>query len=1365
MSDSVDDNPPAEAEEQAEEHQRESHEATSPKESPQHVIVDRPHGFFGRWLRRIVAALAVLVILLLLGFVAISVVLQTSLPRTIASEVATSVAGLDVRIGDLDVGWGGGITLTDLEVRLPGEADEEGPLVLELPRLYAKIPALPVTGLQVAIGVSPQPSRVEVDQPVVYMTETAADEWTVLQALEIVSASFATAPDPDAPAEAIALPPLPELVLNGGTVIFRDADDLERRLESLDVAGAALSPLVYGLEVRTGGELITLDARLTPHTGRTQQAQLVVTAGLAKAIEPFLALPELAATIDWTGSFTSDGGIEGVVTFNEATHVADIAARGELAVRLLPDGVIELNPADVTDGSERRLRLANVPGLPGEVGVIAGSIRLTPDAAIVDGLLLDAADGNVLLDEIVYDLNQETATVSVAFQNLQPAEDAAVDGSFTADLWYGQFGEPRAKAALTVSGEASGRSFDSVSAGVEVTGYNFKDFRTLDIEIGVPEGILTRDAAGIEFPVPPVTALAKVRLDAARKEVDDPYIELARLDTAGGSGTLAAEGRYYMPQPESDDESKHAANYGLWLSAEGWDVQLPRMPEPLKLSFGVVLEGQVEEESVKPIEIASFYGRYADIDLFGEGWFLPEATGDTPPLSMELTLLRRELGADVATDVPLGEEAFVDIGDLGTSTKQEVERDDTPLLAGDLSAYLSIWGGIETLDLEVQGELSASGFAIGPYEIGDARTTLDARVTDEVLTVAATGEDFFDAQLDLMVDVPYDEELPGIVRLKLDAMSVTRLGEVAALEIGGAPPSGIVDVDMEVKLNGFAADRIRAGGTITIRDLSVAYATLADTIVLRPLYVGNRITLPIEASRVPPPGVRSTEELAEILPDEALDLEEPAVQLDRLPARTLSLQLGYDLTRPDEVLISNLKADAFPIVPDPESLGTEVVGVTLLSLDADRLLVSLGGAGAEPGNDPEGGVESPMTIEGSLWAAVEVLTGPTPTDLAPLMNAELLATADKSRVTLDKLIGTLPGIGGLRGGGTLQLADLPGQSTLWIDIDAKLKPFAERLGLPEGGEGELDVALSVSPAPGPRPKGEVLLDLAFAGRKARWRTIDIDRGQVLTYLSRADRIDGSPAEGQYDFTILSTERIRILAAGGTIEGYVKYRDRRTADDEGLLTGDRFVQGTIDGQGLNVAQIAPLLERDAEGILDFGAELFGPVGPMSQEESARVVGRDDDEASALLGRFNAAGFARIRDGRLATVDLFRVILEGANLLQLPARDRLDVEFRLEAGTLFVSPFIAFVDGIEIRGNVQLQKLFSPTISPPISGAVIVLAKPLSAINLPFFEQAQEVLDAIQANATALRLGGTIDEPSATPGLLSDFGSTLGALLGR
>jgi hypothetical protein len=244
-----------------------------------------------------------------------------------------------------------------------------------------------------------------------------------------------------------------------------------------------------------------------------------------------------------------------------------------------------------------------------------------------------------------------------------------------------------------------------------------------------------------------------------------------------------------------------------------------------------------------------------------------------------------------------------------------------------------------------------------------------------------------------------------------------------------------------------------------------------------------------------------------------------------------------------------------------------------------------------------------------------------------------------------------------------------------------------------------------------------------------------------------------------------TERIRILAGGGLIEGYAKYRDRQIANDDGTLDGMKYVQASVTATDMRLEQLGPILERDdVEGVASLTANVFGPLG--GDVERGRRIGSEgvvaEEGPSALLA-LNGEGQLKVRRGRLGNVDLFRVILEAAKLVRTPARDSVDLNFRLEQGNLFANSFTAFVDGVEIRGSLEIGRLFGPAPSP-LDGTVVVLLQPFAGFNLPFLAEATEILNAIQAQASALNLGGTLDKPRAVPASLSELGDTLGALLG-
>ena len=59
--------------------------------------------------------------MLALLLVGVTLVLKSSIPRSIAESVATNLLKLDVKLGGVDVGWGGGVTVRDVVLRLPSD--------------------------------------------------------------------------------------------------------------------------------------------------------------------------------------------------------------------------------------------------------------------------------------------------------------------------------------------------------------------------------------------------------------------------------------------------------------------------------------------------------------------------------------------------------------------------------------------------------------------------------------------------------------------------------------------------------------------------------------------------------------------------------------------------------------------------------------------------------------------------------------------------------------------------------------------------------------------------------------------------------------------------------------------------------------------------------------------------------------------------------------------------------------------------------------------------------------------------------------------------------------------------------------------
>ncbi len=1311
------------------------------------IVVEKRRGFFSRWLRRLLALLIAVVILLLLGWLGLALLLRSTIPKQIASSVATGALRLDVDVGDLDVGLGGDVTVTDLAVRLPSnQGQNQGPLVLEVPKIEAALGPLPMVAFTALTGGTPLPESVTVTDPSVYMVEYEEGQWTLPEAAALLAAGGGPS-DPNEPSGAITLPTLPDVTLTGGRIVVRDIDGDERIADAMTVEAGKRSTLVYNGVFELPG-YARAEFELLPANGRRQTARVKVS-GIEELLEPFLGVPTIQIDAAWNGGFTGDGGVEGVLTFEDTTSLTGFGLAGTVGVSAVGE-TATLTP----DG----LRISGIPLAEEPVEVLAGTLNVSSEAAWVDDLQLAAYGGDLKVAGASVSLVDQTATFSVDFRELG-LPGSIVTGRLDGDLWYGPFGDVRAELRVAFGGEIAGQTVEEASMAAEVYGEGFKNFQTMDVLFTLPESRLVQGGAGETTPLPPLEGEVRVRL-----EDKNPFVELTRLDAVRpveGQGTFHIEGRYYLPQEDL------AANYGAYVRADGWQVALPRMEEPLPLDVGVVVTGSIGDEGPSPVQISELYGRYGDIRLKGEGWYLTkpaEELDGRPPLSLELSLRRRDplMSTAPGFTVAGGGQALPSGGatpdDLAPATVEE-----TPLLAGTIDSYLSVWGQVaDGVALNAVGTLETVGFVIGPYELGNVQSKLTASVADEVLRFNTDDARLLDAVVQLDGVVPFDSEVPGEVSLDIDGLDLARLSELAALEVNGGVVEGTVDVDLTATLGGFDPERIKGNGEIIVSDLDLNAGRVADRVVLTPRFETGKLTVPILMRRA---GVGMGDPT---LSPRARVVDGQLVPPEDVEARELELVVEYDLADAGRVLVRDLAADDYPIVLDPEVLGGEVTGAAAVSLASERLMIQFG----DGGGDAEGGIETPLTVTGELAANLAVFTGPTSFDLREFAVLRLAIDADKGAVELVTLEGEITDVGSITGGGQLQLADLPGRSDIWIHADVQLDTLADRLKLPEGGSGRLDLALNVRPAPGEQPKGEVLVDVAFEGTDARFRSVEIDRGQVIAYLSRADRPDGSKPISQYDFTIITTERIRLFAAGGLIEGYIKVRDRgkealqanpetATIDDANPdgLTGNWFVLASLDMRALRLEQLGPIVgEDDVAGRLDLPVVIFGPLNPASQG-FARI---GEERVESPVG-FNGEGSVTITRARLARWNLLARILELASFIPTPQRDSLALDFRLDNGDLFVSGIEIEADGAKVLGNATVRSFFAGD-DAPLTGQVIVLAQPLGGFNLPLLNELAQILDAVQATATAIKLQGTVGEPRPVYAPAEQVGEVLGTFLG-
>ena len=113
----------------------------------------------------------------------------------------------------------------------------------------------------------------------------------------------------------------------------------------------------------------------------------------------------------------------------------------------------------------------------------------------------------------------------------------------------------------------------------------------------------------------------------------------------------------------------------------------------------------------------------------------------------------------------------------------------------------------------------------------------------------------------------------------------------------------------------------------------------------------------------------------------------------------------------------------------------------------------------------------------------------------------------------------------------------------------------------------------------------------------------------------------------------------------------------------------------------------------------------------------------------------------------------------------AAGRGTVRFSLEGDALTVTNLDLFIAGVEIQGAPKVSNL-SQLPQSELSGYVVAAARPLNAVKLPFFADADQILGALQQSAASFRLKGTLANlgvNSVEQASLAEAGDTLKEIL--
>ena len=1258
----------------------------SPKQRPRPIVVERRRGFVRRWLGRLLALLLMVLVLLLVLLVGLTILLRSDLPRSLAESAATQALGLELTLGDLDIGWGGNITITDFSASLPDFGQVAGGKLLDAERIEAELDSLPLVALDYLRGRQPSLRHVRVESPTVYATQSEAGQWNLARALTLVRSARRgpTAGE----GGGIDLPPMPDVRLTGGAVVIRKADGTEAALDGFELTGGRENPLVYRLSGETPSKQLLVTGEFFPTSGRRQQIRLEL-AGLSEDLRAMFDLPDLALYANWTGGLTNDG-IEGMLQIHDG-QFGDMRLSGGLRIASSGRG-LHVSPED--------LRAQGLPTI-GSATIPRGSITL--DSTIhAQSVLIETLGGQVMVRSASFDPATLSGQLDALFRDISPTTRDALNGALVAELGHDLFGEPFANVELVASGVLGETALENLDVQLVADGAVIRDWGTLDLALRLRESINLSIGGRANTTIPPLEMPIRVRLrDPANPRIE--FDDLRSLDPQAVE--LAGNGVLYVAEG-----ADHAAGewwVSLWQS--GVPVTLPRIEGPLPTQLSLEAEGYLplHRQTGGPllVRITQFFGAVGAATISGSAQYTLNGPANLPPLALELTLRR---------DVNFAPAHFEQI-------------------QGNVLGMLSLTGDPRTLEFNGTGGVQADGLVIGDIQVGRVRSDISLTLTRSMLSIQTLHDaghfrqrtQVLGAMVDLEAHIPLAADEIGHVSLAIEHLDLEHVSGamLLPLQIGG-----ILGGEVHIDLAGLSLQRAQGRGWLEVRGLHIPGLEVAD-----------RVVIGIPPEQAPDADWRggvffSDGEFAvpvavtqhmEVLPGPTSFTEE----------RHLSFNVAHSLQRPTRIVLEDIRSDGYPFeYPAREEQGRYLH--LEVSIQPSEMVID---------------VTEPPQVRGQFLALADVATGIAPFEINHLGAASMTLTALDKQIDITRLLVDLGEVGTITGEGMLDVTNLAAGSRLMVQgRSLNLEALARELRIPEGAAGVADVALLVQPAAGSAPRGEVMIDLSFAGHEANWRGLQIGQGQIIAYASRQH--DGKPA-GPFDFNLFTTERVHLQIARGRIEGYARLRNRGGggAEDEWHLNS------TVQATALDLGQLAATIDQRMSGRVDVRAAAYGNLSPMPR------FGETRQDLPWLP--INGEATLSVRRGELRRFNLFNDILNVTNLAGTAAQqDWLDAQLRLEQGDAIVDSIVAQVDGIELRMTGRINDVLEPR-EATIEATGVALARPLAQIRLPLFGEADDILSTVQSTAgtDTYRASGRLLDPTVVPVVWDEVTETLRVLL--
>ncbi|MEM8874723.1 MAG: hypothetical protein AAGD32_10750 [Planctomycetota bacterium] len=1283
-----------------------------------------------RYLRRLAVVMVLLLVIVSVLLVAVQLVLWSGLPRDIAVSTIRAQTGLDTSVGAVEISLLGDVKVREVELTLPETAV---PVQAGAPRpaditpepfarveeISAKLPPLPLVAVQFLAG-KPNVNLVDIEGITVDARQYDDGTWNLQRIAEQVQRTLAK-PTAQPESQGLALPlslPLPKVDLRDITLRAMDNKGRRQTIAPISVFAESDKPLHWTFKVSlpetTGMDGAPLPRSITGElvpAGRFDHVVYVELPNAAALIDPIIPLPGTGVQLNWVGNLAD--GIDGQLRLEKiAIDIQNgVTIRGDVLAKAGSRGG-PLFQADVVE-----IVIDNVPQV-GTVIITSGTLNFDGKTARLTDGRAELLGGTAAIREAAIDVANLVGNADLKLTELTYAGNT-VSGNANLDVRRSNTDG----LSIELTGDFGGNSVAGpFAARVDVNGSG-ESFRELDWRASVDEAHVVRGGQRIDLPILVAnasTAFLDELTQVLLKEVRTDDVDLLRAE---GGLTLSADERIW------------------WFYGEIADLALtlPRLPESnnqVTLAGLVNVWGELprDQSNGLTVIIDQLYGTGGGLVVSGSGKFTPGGAADA-----ELTdTATGDLAENLASVLPLQLALTVsDNGEVGASST---------IVDGNIRGNFNLAGDPdpERWFIEFDGKLDAMNLAVASQAIddigGDITGSLNAkRIVVQTQNVRGLGGT---AALDVMAPLDATEPIRGTLAVR--DIELAQVGRIANLP----PLSGrLANADLALAAETLTADALRVDGSFAVLPEGTD-----PKIIAGPLVVGESITgdirlrgFDLSATNIT---VTSTRELGG-QPRRGNVIANAFVSLNDLQRITANVDVDdYYIDLPAlsdalDVVVNDFDANELVITFEPDKLLPSVDG--MINLDAD------------------------VTIA-QVTDMVEISVAAEARDRAFNINDLRIAMATAGELT----------------GEARFPFDEPAASTFRLigddlDLSPLLTDFAGETALDQVS-GIWDIDVNLRPADVKRPLAPLQLDIDVDVEDGQFMGMSIGGLDVRAFADLA--FTDEAGRSAFQFNKFVTRYAIARFAEGTVDTFARVTRKMVTDSDGseqlvlqsLVTIDIGSDSqTPDAAApLDLKQLVGLVNPDGigaaglvNGKMNFGGDLLDitrAVDEVNRRRAAELAGTPVDDAS-MASAIDVFGGS----GRLNLTEL-GIYGPKARTIGFDARDDSrgngegTIGFDFFRGNIRAKDINIRVTPIQVRGALSIDNVLF-TDDPPIDGYIVALASPLGDIDLPFVNNADQLLTAIQsaANLQSFRIQGTVSNFEPVPAAFAEIGDQTKKLL--